>query len=154
MTASITRVALLLIPNRINVYLRFGHPAREQIIDAHRRIAEFGAEAIFCRIRWEANDYGTTLWQLSVLQTNPLWEKLRRIAGVTPGAIVLLHAEGAPKVQRMFRLIDAIEAQSIDPADVAPSYWQTVHNRLAARFDVGPYTRDRHDAHIMRRSFE
>ena len=154
MRPPITRVALLLIPDRINVYLRFGHPGREQIIDAQRRIAEFGAKAIFCRIRWEANEHGTTLWQLSVLQTSSQREKLRPIAGVTPGAIMLLHVEGAPKVQRVFRLIDAIEAQSIDPADVAPSYWQTVHNRVAARVDVGPYTRDRHDAHLMRRWFE
>jgi hypothetical protein len=154
MNASITRVAIVFIEHRLKTYLRFGHPIREQIIDGQRRVAEFGAQALFCRIRWEANDYGTTLWQLSVLQAAAQGEALRVIAGVTPGVIILLHVEGAPRVQHVLHLIDEIEAQSIDPADVAPSYWQTVHNRLAARVDVGPYTRDRHDAHLLRRSFE
>ena len=150
MSAQLTRVALVFVPERMNVYLRFGRPGRERIIDTQRRVVEFAPEAVFCRIRWEANDYGTTLWQLSVLQAAPRGEKLQRVAGVIPGAALLLHVDGARKVQPVLRLIDAIEAQQIDPADVSPSYWPMTHNRLAARVEVGPYTLDRHAAHLLR----
>jgi hypothetical protein len=151
MSAQLIYVALLFIPKRMNVYLRFGRPARERLIDAQRRVAEFAPNAVFCRIRWEANDYGTTLWQLSVLQAAAQGDECQRIAGVIPGATLLLHVDGARKVQPVLRLIDAIEGQEIDPAEVAPSYWRMAHYRLAARDEVGPYTLDRHAAHLLRR---
>ena len=151
MSGTVTRVALVFVPEQLNVYLRFGGPARERIIDAQRRVAEFAPEAVFCRIRWEANDYGTTLWQLSVLQAAPRGERCQRVAGVTPGAALLLHVDGATKVQPVLRLIDAIEALQVDPADVAPGYWRMVHNRLAAHIEVGSYSLDRYAAHLMRR---
>src|SRR5271167_2659573 len=86
MSGSLTRVALLFIAQRFNVYLRFGRPAHEQIIDDHRRVAEFDPEAVFCRIRWQGNEYGTTLWQLSILQAAARGESFQRVAGVVPGA--------------------------------------------------------------------
>ena len=150
MSGTATRVALVFVSEQINVYLRFGRPARERIIDAQRRVAEFVPEAVFCRVRWQANDYGTTLWQLSVLQAAPRGERCQRVAGVTPGAALLLHVDGATKVQPVLRLIDAIEALQVDPADVAPGYWRMVHNRLAARIEIGPYTLDRHAANVLR----
>ena len=150
MSAQLTCVALVFIPERMNVYLRFGHPVAERIIDAQRRVAEFAPNDVFCRIRWEANDYGTTLWQLSVLQAAAHGDQCQRIAGVIPGATLLLHVDGARKVQPVLRLIDAIEGQEVDPAEVAPSYWRMAHNRLAARVEVGPYTLDRHAAHLLR----
>jgi hypothetical protein len=153
MSGSITRVALVLISQRMNVYLRFGRPARERIIDGRRRVAEFDPDAVFCRIRWEGNEHGTTLWQLSVLQAAPPGHKLQRVAGVVPGATILLHVDGARRVQPMLRLIDAIEATKIDPLDVAPAYWRLAHNRLAARVEVPSYTLDRHTAHLMRGPF-
>jgi hypothetical protein len=149
MSAQVTRVALVFVPERMNVYLRFGRPGRERIIDGQRRVVEFAPEAVFCRIRWEANDYGTTLWQLSILQAAARGESVQRVAGVVPGATLLLHVHGARKVQPVLRLIDAIEAQQIDPADVAPRYWRMVQNRLAARVEVSPYTLDRHTAHLL-----
>ena len=149
MSGSLTRVALLFIAQRFNVYLRFGRPAHERIIDDRRRVAEFDPEAVFCRIRWQGNEYGTTLWQLSILQAAARGESFQRVAGVVPGATLLLHVHGARKVQPVLRLIDAIEAQHIDPADVATRYWRMVHNRLAARVEVSPYSLDRHTAHLL-----
>lgn len=55
-----TRVGLIYVPERINVYLRFGRPRLEQLVDAHRRWVEFADGAVFCRIRWERAEYGTT----------------------------------------------------------------------------------------------
>ena len=151
MNAPRVRVALVFIAQRVNVYLRFGDPVRELIIDRERRVAEFAPLAVFCRIRWEANEYGTTLWQLSVLHASPA-EKLSSIAGVHPGATLLLQVQGHRHVQQMLQLIQSIEEQRIAPADVAPSYWRTVHNRLVARSEIGRYTRARHTAYLKRRS--
>jgi hypothetical protein len=149
MSGSLTRVSLVFIAQRMNVYLHFGRPAHERIIDDRRRVAEFVPEAVFCRIRWQGNGYGTTLWQLSILQAVARGERFQRVAGVVPGATLLLHVRGARKVSPVLRLIDAIEAQQIDPADVAPTYWRVVHNRLAARMEVSPYTLDRHTARLL-----
>src|SRR6202045_4867177 len=132
MSAQLTRVALVFIPQRINVYLRFGRHKNKWIVDSHRCVAEFCPGEIFCRIRWQANEYGTTVWELSILQAAAPGESVRRVAGVVPGALLLLRVDGPQKVQAVLRLIDAIEAQQIDPSNVAPSYWQVAHNRFAA----------------------
>lgn len=144
----LTRVALVFVAKRINVYLRFGRPLRLTRVDAHRRVAEFAPGSVFCRIRWQANDYEMTTWQLMVLQARPRGEVVQRVVGIVPGAALLLHANGAREVQVMLRLIDTIEAHGIDPANVAVRYWRAMHNRLAAHAEVSPYTLDRHAAHL------
>jgi hypothetical protein len=68
----LTRVSLAFVERRINLYLRFGHPVRELRLDRWRRCAVFLPAALFCRVRWESNVYGTTRWQLTVLQTSAL----------------------------------------------------------------------------------
>jgi len=151
MSQPLTRVALVFVPEKRNVWLRFGRPSRETIIDRQRRTAVFNPGSVFCRIRWEANAYGTVLWQLAVVQAAAPGETLQRIAGIVPGAALLLYVRTARNVQATLRLIDAIEATRIDPADVAPSYWRMVHNRLAARVEVSPHTPDRHAAYLLRR---
>lgn len=55
----LTRVSLAYVEQRINLYLRFGEPARIVRRDRWRRVAVFLPGALFCRIRWQANDYGT-----------------------------------------------------------------------------------------------
>ena len=151
MIRPLTRVALVFVPEKRNVWLRFGRPAHERIIDAQRRTAVFNPGSVFCRIRWEANAYGTTLWQLAVAQAAAPGETQQRVAGIAPGATLLLHVGTAEKVQAILQLIDAIEATRIDAADVAPSYWRMVHNRLASRVEASPYTPDRHAAYLLRR---
>ena len=148
----LTRVALVFVARRINVYLRFGRPLRQTRVDAQRRVAEFAPGSVFCRLRWQANDYGTTTWQLMVLQAMPRSEVVQRVFGIVPGAALLLHADGARDVQVMLRLIDTIEAHGIDPADVAVRYWRAMKNRLAAHADVSPYTLDRHAAYLACRT--
>src|SRR5690606_19758125 len=56
----LTRVALAYIDHRFKLYLRFGEPARTLQLDRWRRCAVFLPNAVLCRIRWQANDYGTT----------------------------------------------------------------------------------------------
>src|SRR3546814_4482864 len=48
--APLTRVSLAYIEQRIDVYLRFGEPARTIRLDRWRRVAVFLPRAMFCRI--------------------------------------------------------------------------------------------------------
>ena len=128
------RVSLAFVERRINLYLRFGHPVRELRLDRWRRCAVFLPAALFCRVRWESNDYGTTRWQL--------------IAGIQPLARLLLHAEGEQQVQSVLPQIDTIEALGIDPVTVSPAYWRTLGNRLSAHLPLPAYTVERHAAYL------
>lgn len=154
-----TRVSLAYVHQRFNLYLRFGRPVRTLQLDHWRRCAIFNPSAIFCRVRWQANDHGTTLWQLMVLQAGTPLDTLQRLPGVRPGARVLLHVEGELKVRTVLQQIDAIEAQGIDACTVAAAYWGTLGNRLAA-WTAGPsatplqlpaYGADRHAAALATR---
>jgi len=144
----LTRVSLAFVAQRINLYLRFGHPVRELRLDHWRRSAVFLPAAMFCRVRWESNDYGTTRWQLMVLQACTPLDAVQRIAGIQPGARLLLCAEGERQVQSVLPQIDAIEALDIDPVSVSPAYWRTLGNRLSARLPLPIYTAERHAAYL------
>ncbi|MDZ4291246.1 MAG: DUF2840 domain-containing protein [Hydrogenophaga sp.] len=150
----LTRVSLAYVHQRFNLYLRFGQPEHTVQLDHWRRCAVFKTLAMFCRVRSQANDHGTTLWQLMVLQAGAPLDTLQRLPGVRPGARLLLHAEGELKVRAVLQQIDAIEAQGIDACTVAAAYWGTLGNRLAA-WTAGPssaplqmpaYTAERHAA--------
>ena len=149
---SLTHVSLAYVAHRLNFYLRFGEPAFLVQRDRWRRVAAFRPASIFCRIRWEANDYGTVCWQLMVMQACTSLDAAQRIPGVRPGARLLLHAEGARAVQLVLPLIDAVEGQGIAPADVSPSYWRMLGNRLAAHALLPVYTAERHAAWLVGRA--
>ncbi|HEP6426274.1 TPA: DUF2840 domain-containing protein [Burkholderia cenocepacia] len=150
--APLTRVSLAFVEQRIDLYLRFGEPARTIRLDRWRRVAVFLPGAMFCRIHWQANDYGTIRWQLMVMQACTPLDTAQRIPGVLPGARLLLHTEGEPATRAVLAQLDAIEAQSIAPADVSPAYWRTLGNRLAARLPLPTYTAERHAAWLAGRA--
>ena len=149
----LTRVALAYIDQRFDLYLRFGDPARIIRFDRWRRCAVFTPNAVLCRIRWQANDYGTIRWQLMVMQACMPMDGAQRISGVQPGARLLLHAEGEQSVRAVLKRIDGIDAQSIAAIDVSPAYWRTLANRLAARLPLPEYTAERHAAWLAGRTF-
>ena len=142
----LTRVALAYIEARFKLYLRFGEPARTLQLDRWRRCAVFLPGTMLCRIRWQANDYGTIRWQLMVMQACTPLDAAQRIPGVQPGARLLLHTEGDANVRAVLERIDGIEALGIAAIDVSPAYWRTLGNRLAARLALPEYTTERHTA--------
>ncbi|HCZ9325324.1 TPA: DUF2840 domain-containing protein [Pseudomonas aeruginosa] len=148
----LTRVSLAYIEPRFKLYLRFGEPARTLRLDHWRRCAVFLPGAMFCRIRWQANDYGTVRWQLMVMQAGTPLDDVQRIPGVRPGARLLLHAEGENAVRAVLERIDGIEAQGIAAIDVSPAYWRMLGNRLAARLALPEYTAERHAAWLAGRA--
>lgn len=151
-SAPLTRVALAYIDQRFKLYLCFGEPARIIRLDRWRRCAVFLPNAVFCRIRWQANDYGTVRWQLMVMQACTPLDAAQRIPGVQPGARLLLHVEGDKAVRAVLERIDAIEGQGIAPAGASPAYWRTLANRFAARLPLPEYTGERHAAWLTGRA--
>lgn len=146
------RVSLAFVEHRVNVWLRFGQPVRETMLDRWRHVATFDPHAVCCRVKWIGNDYGSALWQLMVLQAPMPFDGAQRIAGVAPGARILLRADGEPQVKAVLEVTDAIEALGIDPAAAAVTYWRMVGNRLAARQPLPEYSAERHAAHLARRA--
>lgn len=151
-SAPLTRVALAYVDQRFKLYLRFGEPERIIRLDRWRRCAVFLPNAVFCRIRWQANDYGTVRWQLMVMQACTPLDAAQRIPGVRPGARLLLHAEGDKTVRAVLERIDAIEARDIAPAGTSPAYWRTLANRFAAHLPLPGYTTERHAAWLAGRA--
>lgn len=144
----LTRVKLIDYPDRKRVHLRFGNPISRISTDEFTGEAIFGPNLDFALVYWEANDYGTIRWQLKIIGTVEEGNSFVEIYGIDPGAQVLLRVSREVKVKRVLALIDAIEAQKIDPADVPPSYWNVVHNRLCANLEPPIYTRARHLAYL------
>lgn len=142
----LTRVSLAYYEQRFKLYLRFGTPMHVIRLDRWRRVAVFGPGAVLARVRWQANAYGTVRWELMALQTCTPFDATQRIAGVVPGARLLLHAESDAAVRAVLEQIDAIEASGIAPADAAPTYWRTLANLLSARLPLPAYTAERHAA--------
>ncbi|MEJ5030229.1 DUF2840 domain-containing protein [Comamonas sp. MYb69] len=151
-SAPLMRVSLAYIEPRFKLYLRFGEPARTLQLDRWRRCAMFLPGAILCRVRWQANDYGTIRWQLMVMQAATPLNAVQRIPGVQPGACLLLHAEGDASVRAVLERIDGIEALGIAAIDVSPAYWRTLANRLAAHLPLPEYTAERHAAWLAGRA--
>lgn len=147
-----TRVELLWQEGEIERWLRFGHEAGERIVDRRRRHVAFRPGAIFAFVRWAANDYGTALSRIDILQAVAPGETYATLPFVDPGADILLHLHGWPKVQHVLLAIDAIEAAGIDPTDAAPDYWRHVHSRLLVGETPRVYGHARHRAWMLRRA--
>lgn len=144
------RVSLAFVEDRVNVWLRFGQPTVEIVLDRWRRVAMFVPGTVCCRVKWIGNVSGTALWQLLVLQAPAPFEDAQRVAGVLPGARILLRADGEVLVKTVLAVIDAIEALGIDPCTVAASYWRMLGHRLGAGLPLPVYTAERHAAHLAR----
>jgi hypothetical protein len=143
--------ALAYIEPRFKLYLRFGEPARTHQLDRWRRCAVFLPGAMFCRIRWQANDYGTIRWQLMVMQAARRWTT-RSASPACSRARACCCTPKANAVRAVLERIDAIEALGIAAIDVSPAYWRTLGNRLAARLPLPEYTAERHAAWLAGRA--
>jgi hypothetical protein len=148
----LTWVELVWIEGRIERWIRFGRVADEQILDRRTRFVGFAAGSVFAFVRWAANARGATaLSRLDIVRAVGRGESYATVPGVAPGGEPLLRLTGWPMVEKALRLIDAIEALELDPADVAPDYWRHVHNRLSVGEAARAYTRERHAVWLQRR---
>ena len=149
--SDLTHVELVWLEKRIENWIRFGHPAEEQILDRRRRIVSFAPGSIFAFVRWASNDFGTVISRIDIVRAIAPGQRCSTVPYVRPGGDILLRLAGWPKVERVLQRIDIVEALGIDPADAAPDYWNHVHNRLSVDEAPRPYTRSRHQAWLHRR---
>src|SRR3546814_874128 len=84
----LTRVTLTCAVDRPTVWLRFGWPMHEDDPDGCHRHVYFRPGAVFARVERATPDRR----QLSVLRAAGPGERVLRIAGIDPGAQLLLHA--------------------------------------------------------------
>ena len=147
----LTQVELIWLEKQTEHWIRFGRAHREQILDRRRRILFFPPGEIFALVRWASNEHGTVLSRLDILRTVRNGDAFQTVPTVAPGGEILLRVEGWPKVERALQLIDAIDAQGIDPAAVSSDHWRHVHNRLAAGDTPRTYTAQRHRAFLLTR---
>lgn len=142
----LTRVDISFYPDLLNDRLRFGEPVCWRRLDRRRSIAGFMPNQIFSYVRWRMGDYGTREWTLTVCRAGVPGEPLQILPGVRPGAEVLLTVSGKTKVKRMLQFIDGLEAASIEPHRVSPSYWRVISNRLHVRLPLKILSHDRYAA--------
>lgn len=148
----LTHVTLVWREGEREDWLKFGKPVATRIIDRRRRVESYAAGQVFALVRWAANDYGTIRSTLDVVRAVGAHESCTPIAQVDPGGELLLSVRGWPKVNQVFRLIDAIEASGIDPCEVAPDHWRHIHNRMAGRERPRGYSPARHRAWLQRKA--
>jgi len=148
----LTQVTLVWREGEREDWLKFGKPVAEQIIDRRQRVESYAAGQMFALVRWAANEYGTIRSTLDVVRAVAPGEPCTPIAQVDPGGELLLSVRGWPKVNQVFRLIDAIEASGIDPCEVAPDHWRHIHNRMAGREVPRGYSPTRHRTWLQRKA--
>jgi hypothetical protein len=147
----LTHVDLLWIKQRVENQIRFGRIDQQHVIDRHWRVVSFTAGSIFAFVRWTGGDYGTVQSRIDILRAVAPGERYITVPDVHPGGESLLRISGWPKVEKVLRKIESVEALGINPADVAPDYWQHLHNRLSVGDRPKAYTRARHDAWLRRK---
>lgn len=148
MSEPFTRVEIAFYPEHLNHWLRFGAPDESQDLDRRRSLAFFKPGRVFGYVRWRANEYGTQDWRFTVVKTAEPSLLLSRIEGVHPGGEVLLLATGNTKVKRALLQIDALETDGFEPAGVSPAYYRHIHNRIAARRPIRPYSIAQNEAYL------
>jgi hypothetical protein len=150
-TDMLTHVELTWVEKKIEHWIRFGREAHEQILDRRRRIVSFRPGAIFAFVRWASNDFGTIVSRIDIVRAVGAGEHYQTLPFVRPGGDILLRLDGWPKVERVLKVIDGIEALDIDPAEIAPEHWRHINNRLTAGHEPRAYSRAQHSAWLLRR---
>lgn len=151
-TSRRTYVELYWVEGKCEHWLRFGKPKSDVIIDRRGRKLTFGEGQVLALVRWASNDYGTVRSQLDIIRCVSSGEPFTTLAGVDPGGDILLSISGWPKVERVFKLIDTIDALGIDHCEVSPEHWRHVHNRLAVADVPRGYSREQHRAWLSRKA--
>ncbi len=146
MNRHFTRVEIAFYPEYLNHWLRFGTEDEWLDLDRRRALAFFEPGRIFGHVRWRANLFGTREWRFTIIHTAMPGKRLSRVPGVLPGGEILLQASGGAAVKRALKEIDRLEMDGFEPADVSPSYYRHVHNRLVTRSRIRTYSHDQHAA--------
>ena len=150
----LTEIELYWLEGKIERWIRFGRDVDERILDRRRRVLAFKPGTVIAFVRWASNDFGTVVSRIDILRAVDDGKACSTVPRVTPGGEVLLRSFGWPKVERVLKAIDAVEALGVDAGDADPNHWRHIHNRIAVGLEPRPYTRERHRAWLMRQGIE
>ena len=150
----LTEIELYWFEGRIERWIRFGQEVDERILDRRRRVLVFKPGTVITFVRWASNDFGTVVSRIDILRTVDDGQACSTVPCVTPGGEILLRSFGWPKVERVLKAIDVVEALGVDAGDADPNHWRHIHNRIAVGLEPRPYTRERHRAWLMRQGIE
>lgn len=146
-----TVVELTWREKHVEHWIRFGRADDDQRLDRHRRVVTFAPGSVFAFVRWAGNDHGTIISRIDIVRAVAAGEPFQTLPFVRPGGDILLRITGWPKVEAVLKVVDAIEALGIDPADVAPDHWRHVHNRISVNEPFRAYSAEQHRAWLRRR---
>lgn len=152
--STFTDVEMSWIAQRLEQWIRFGRVAAERFVSRRTRIASFRPGAVFAFVRWSSNDFGTVHSSIAIIAAVSPGAPYTSYPFVRPGGDLLLRVDGWPKVEKVLKAIDAIEAGGVDPCDVAPDHWRHIGSQLAAGLPFRPYGADRHKAWLRRKAIE
>ena len=150
----LTEIELYWLEGKIERWIRFGQEVDERILDRRRRVLAFKPGTVIAFVRWASNDFGTVVSRIDILRAVDDGQACSTVPCVTPGGEILLRSFGWPKVERVLKAIDAVEALGVDAGDADPNHWRHIHNRIAVGLEPRPYTRERHRAWLMRQGIE
>ena len=147
-----TYVEIIWIEQRLEHWIRFGRIASEEVLTRRTRVLGFRVQSLFALVRWSASDFGTIHSRIDILRVVKPGEAYTTVPFVRPGGELLLSIQRWSRVARVLEAIDVIEADGIDPCEVAPDHWRHLHNRLSAGETPRGYSRERHEAWLKRKA--
>jgi len=150
----LTEIELYWLEGKIERWIRFGRDVDERILDRRRRVLAFKPGTVIAFVRWASNDFGTVVSRIDILRAVDHEKACSTVPRVTPGGEILLRSFGWPKVERVLKAIDAVEALGVEASEADPNHWRHIHNRIAVGLEPRPYTRERHRAWLMRQGIE
>ncbi|MGA4814780.1 DUF2840 domain-containing protein [Pseudomonas aeruginosa] len=95
---------------------------------------------MLCRVRWQANDYGTIRWQLMVMQAATPLDATQRIPACSQARACCCMQKVDANVRAVLERIDGIEALGIAAIDVSPAYWRMLAQPARRAFAGCPNT--------------
>src|SRR3546814_11332782 len=102
----LTHVELTWHEKKIEHWIRFGHPAHEQILDRRRRIVSFAPDAIFAFVRSASNASSTIISRLDIVRALRTGEPHQPLPFVHPGGAILPRADAWRRGPGVLHAID------------------------------------------------
>ncbi|MCF6275923.1 MAG: DUF2840 domain-containing protein [Robiginitomaculum sp.] len=134
------------MPDVCNHRLRFGVPQKVTKLDNYRSVVAFKPGNIFGYIRWQRNEYGTTLWKLVIAKT-VRQGRIQKFAGILPGAEILVNISGVNAVKQALTRLDYWEKQAGDLTMVPETRWRHFQNGIIIRSAPRPVKRGEIELH-------
>ncbi|MBN4055919.1 DUF2840 domain-containing protein [bacterium AH-315-J23] len=145
--SDLTLICQHFVPDICNHRLRFGVPQKVTKLDNYRSVAAFSPDNIFGYIRWQRNQYGTTIWRLVIAKTVQ-HGRIQKYAGILPGAHILVNVSGVNAVKQALTRLDYWEIQAGgELLNIPETRWRHFQNGIIIRSAPRPVRSDEIELH-------